>query len=297
MYLFQRIEELMITYQDTRKNIAEFILNERDKILNLSMQEIADYTYTSKATLVRFAKTLGFSGWKAFIRAFIEESVQQDIQYTNINPNFPFDEHDSVERIIHNISSLHMASILDTMDNLEAELVEQAVERMLGASQIVLFGMNPNSFFADLFKWKMITIGRNVVVAKAGEAGLIARSLGENDCAILISYSGSTLKREPVTQLDILLQNNVKLIGITGGSNNYIREHIDCVLTISSRERLYTKISNFSTEESIMVILNVLYSCYFASNYKHNLKYKIENSRVLEAGREATHKGMEEIEE
>lgn len=296
MYLFQRIEELMLTYQDTRKNIAEFILNERDRILKLSMQEIADYTYTSKATLVRFAKTLGYSGWKEFIRAFMEESIHQDTQYTSINPNFPFDEHDSVEKIIHNVSSLHMASILDTMDNLEADLVELAVDRMLGASQIVLFGMNPNSFFADIFRWKMITIGRNVIVAKSGEAGLIASSLGESDCAILISYSGSTLKREPVTQLDILLQNHVKLIGITGGGNNYIREHMDCVLTISSRERLYTKISNFSTEESIMIILNVLFSCYFARNYKENLKYKVERSRSLEAGREATHKEMKEAE-
>lgn len=97
MYLFQKIEELMLIYQDARKNIAEFILNERDRILKLSMQEIADYTFTSKATLVRFAKTLGYSGWKEFIRVFMEESVHQETHYTSINPNFPFDEHDSVK--------------------------------------------------------------------------------------------------------------------------------------------------------------------------------------------------------
>lgn len=296
MYLFQKIEELMLTYQDTRKNIAEFILNERERILKLSMQEIADYTYTSKATLVRFAKTLGFSGWKEFIRAFMDEKAHQDTQYTDINPNFPFDEHDSVQRIIHNVSSLHMASILDTMDTLDADIVEQAVDRLQGASQIALFGMNPNSFFADIFKWKMLTIGRVVTVAKTGEAGMIAHSLGENDCAILISYSGNNQNKEPVTQLDLLLQNNVKLIGITSGGNNYIREHIDCVLSISSRERLYTKISNFSTEESILVILNVLFSCYFARDYQRNLNYKVANARILEAGREASHHDMKEFE-
>lgn len=288
MYLLQRIEELMLVYQDTRKNIAEFILNERDRVLKLSMQEIADYTYTSKATLVRFAKTLGYSGWKEFIRAFAEESVYQKTHYSSINPNFPFREGDSVKQIIHNVSSLHMESILDTMDSLEADIVEQAVDRLISASQIAVFGMNPNSFFADIFKWKMLSIGRLVTVAKAGEAGMIARSLGENDCAILISYSGNNQRKEPVTQLDLLLQNHVKLIGVTGGGNNYIREHVDCVLSISSRERLYTKISNFSTEESILIIMNVLFSCYFARNYESNLKYKIENSRVLETERVAS---------
>ncbi len=296
MYLFQRIEELMLTYQDTRKKIAEFILNEKDRIMKLSMQEIADYTFTSKATLVRFAKTLGFSGWKEFIRAFMEESIHQDNHYTSINPNFPFEETDSVKKIIHNVSSLHMASILDTMDTLEADIVEMAVDRLISARQIAVFGMNPNSFFADIFKWKMLTIGRNVMVARAGEAGMTARSLGEEDCAIIISYSGNNQKKEPVTQLDLLLQNGVKLIGITGSGDNYIRRHVDCVLSISSRERLYTKISNFSTEESILVILNVLFSCYFARNYEANIKYKVDNSRILEASREASYNVMKELE-
>ena len=94
--------------------------------------------------------------------------------------------------------------------------------------------------------------------------------------------------------LDLLKQNKVKLIGITGGGNNYIRERVDCVLSISSRERLYTKISNFSTEESILIILNVLFSCYFARNYEKNLRYKTENSRTLEISREASLKEMKE---
>lgn len=294
MYLFQRIEEVMLTYQDTRRNIAEFVLNERDKVLKMSLQEIADCTYTSKATLVRFAKTLGYSGWREFMREFMEESVYQETHYTSINPNFPFEEGDSVKQIIHNVSSLHMESILDTMDTLDSSEVEKAVDRMISARRIVLFGLDPNSFFADIFKWKMLSIGQVVTVAKTGEAGMLAHAMTDEDCGIIISYSGNNPQKEPLMHLDLLKQNNVKLIGITGGGNNYIRERVDCVLSISSRERLYTKISNFSTEESILIILNVLFSCYFARNYEKNLRYKTENSRTLEISREASLKEMKE---
>jgi DNA-binding MurR/RpiR family transcriptional regulator len=294
MYLFQRIEEVMLTYQDTRRNIAEFVLNERDKVLKMSLQEIADCTYTSKATLVRFAKTLGYSGWREFMREFMEESVYQETHYTSINPNFPFEEGDSVKQIIHNVSSLHMESILDTMDTLDSSEVEKAVDRMISARRIVLFGLDPNSFFADIFKWKMLSIGQVVTVAKTGEAGMLAHAMTDEDCGIIISYSGNNPQKEPLMHLDLLKQNKVKLIGITGGGNNYIRERVDCVLSISSRERLYTKISNFSTEESILIILNVLFSCYFARNYEKNLRYKTENSRTLEISREASLKEMKE---
>ena len=55
-----------------------------------------------------------------------------------------------------------------------------------------------------------------------------------------------------------------------------IRKSLNCVLTMSSRERLYTKISNFATEESIIYILNVLFSCYFAEDYENNKVFKIK---------------------
>lgn len=294
MYLFQQIEEIALLYRDTRKNIAEFVLGEKNKVLNMSMQEIADCNYTSKATLVRFAKTLGFRGWQEFVRAFMEESVYQETHYTSTDPNIPFTEDHSAKEIIHKISSLHMESILDTIDCLDISMLEQAVDRLKSASRIAVFGMNPNSFYGDLFKWKMLSIGCQVIVAKVGEAGMTARTLTSGDCGILISYSGNNPQKEPVTQLQSLLNNNVKLIGITGGGNNYIREHVDCVLTISSHERLYSKISNFSSEESILMILDLLYSCYFARDYQKNLTYKINNSRELESSREASLGNMKE---
>ena len=67
MYLFQRIEEMTIEYQDARSVIAEFLLNEKSHLYQYTMDEIAHLTYTSKPTLVRFAKGLGFHGWKDFI--------------------------------------------------------------------------------------------------------------------------------------------------------------------------------------------------------------------------------------
>lgn len=62
MLLFQRIEELAYKHTDARRTIGEFLLTEKSKIENYSMQEIAEKTFTSKSSMVRFAKALGFSG-------------------------------------------------------------------------------------------------------------------------------------------------------------------------------------------------------------------------------------------
>ena len=140
----------------------------------------------------------------------------------------------------------------------------------------------------------MMTIGRLVEVAPIGEGGMMSSALKENDCAIIISYSGNNKERQPLSFINNLKENKVSIIGITSGGVNYMREQIDCILTISSRERLYSKIAGYTTEESIMHILNIIYSCYFAKNYQENLNYKIKNSRELEQARIASLNNMKE---
>ena len=75
---------------------------------------------------------------------------------------------------------------------------------------------------------------------------------------------------------------------------NLLRQHATCTLSMSSRERLYTKISNFATEESINFILNMLYACYFVRDYDRNLEFKTKASRVLEFQRFSQNSDIQE---
>ena len=69
MTLQQRVEELTMTYgNSSKKVIGEFILRKKGCPNEYTIQEIADETYTSKAALVRFAKSLGYGGWKEFVK-------------------------------------------------------------------------------------------------------------------------------------------------------------------------------------------------------------------------------------
>ncbi|MBE5102319.1 MurR/RpiR family transcriptional regulator [Priestia aryabhattai] len=294
MYLFQKIEEIIMQTNTSNKIIGEFILREKSELHNYSMQNIADLTYTSKPTLVRFAKSLGFSGWKEFMKAFVKEANYEKTNFSNISPNFPFDKTDSTKDIIRKLSSLQVESILDTANLINLEVLEHAVDLLLASNRIVMFGYSPNIYIEELFKRKMMTIGRLVDIAQVGEGRIMSALLKEKDCAIIISYSGNNKDLIPMSFIKTLKENNVSMIGITSGGDNYIREQINCVLTISSRERLYSKVAGFTTEGSIMHILNILYSCYFARNYQENLNYKIKISSEFEQLRSASLNNMKE---
>ena len=75
------------------------------------------------------------------------------------------------------------------------------------------------------------------------------------------------------------------MIALTSLGENYLRKHAAYTFSISSREKLFSKISTFATETSILYILNVVFSVYFRRNYEQNLQQKVGNGRILEAGR------------
>lgn len=285
MKLIQKIEDYTILYKDSRSHIAEFLIQNKDDLNEYSMNDISKQTFSSKATLVRFAKSLGFSGWKELIKTLIEEIRYEEKHYSAISPNIPFDKNDSFQEIIQNISTVQIESINDTADRIDTAALEEAVGKLISANRIVVLGMSPNNLLAEIFRRKMATIGKIVEVAPPGEIGIIAYSLTNKDAAIVISYSGNDVSREPMKFIPDMNSKGVKLIGITSDGYNYMRQEIDTVLTISSREGLYKKISNFSTEESILFILNVLYACFFSKEYIKNYTYKLKNSIKLEESR------------
>lgn len=289
MNLLHKVEEAMMQYGgSSRRSIGDFILKEKNDLHKYSLQEIADQTYTSKAAVVRFAQALGFSGWKEFVKAFTEEQSYQAQHYSNIDANFPFTKDSRRKDIINQLCSLQVESLLDTADLLNEAPLDECAALLLGSRRVAMFGLNPNFALAELFKRKMLSIGRQVELPSQGDVGLLAHSLDKYDCAVIISYSGNSPTTDALSVLPTLKQRNVPIIGITSVGDNLLRQKADYTLSISSYERLYSKISTFGTENSILFILNVLFSICFAADYDANLERKIGTARELESTRRVT---------
>lgn len=294
MNLLHKVEEAMMQYGgSSRRSIGEFILKEKNDLHKYSLQEIANQTFTSKAAVVRFAQAVGFSGWKEFVKAFTEEQAYQAQHYTDIDANFPFTKDSRRQDIINQLCSLQVESLLDTADLLDDAPLDECAALLLGSRRVAMFGLNPNLALAEIFKRKMLSIGRQVELPNLGDVGLLAHSLDKYDCEVIISYSGNT-PTGALSVLPTLQQRHVPVIGITSVGDNLLRQKADYTLSISSYERLYSKISTFGTENSILFILNVLFSICFAADYDANLERKIGTARELESVRQTNEQALKE---
>lgn len=294
MLLSQKLEQIACNNRNSQRSISEFLLKEGKKVGKYSMQRIADETFSSKSTLVRLAQKLGFSGWKEFMEEYQKEVHYLETHKTDVNINLPFTADNTILEIAGNIAAVKQEGIYETMEMLQADILDKAAAALSRARRISVFGNSVNRYLGESFLHKMLMIGYPVVMISQEEERFLAETMGPDDCAVIISYSGNNVDRNPTHMLPVLKEHGVTMIGLTSMGDNMVREFADYVLTIASHEKLYSKIGTFATESSTLFLLDMIFCCCFAKDYEKNLDYKVRTARAVEKRRYSTSRGIRE---
>lgn len=170
--MLQKIRDYATTKQSSKAAIAKFIFDHLHTIEQLSLDDIATASFTSKASVVRFAQSLGYKGWTDFLPALLAERYYSDTHYSDVDHNLPFNQHDDLATIVQKIATIEKESIQDTADKLSADDLDKATEYIKKARRVVLFGLSPNEYLGYLFKRKMLTIGKIIEISHSSEFGL-----------------------------------------------------------------------------------------------------------------------------
>lgn len=282
MLIQQKLERAHLS--DAQQAVMDYFLTQRNKIQNMSISDVAKNTYTSTTTIIRLAKKLGFSGYEEFKKAFVKEVEYLDEHFTEINPNFPFERNDSIQTIASKITQLSIESAQDTLTLINHDQLLKAVQILRNSKNIHLGAISYSLLLGQIFRLDMMRIGRNVNVCDInGEELFLENVVHPSDCIIFISYSGEIDKLCILAKR--LKQKGTKIIVITSIGDNTLKKYSDVVLEVSTREKLYSKIKGYNNENSIKLMLDILYSCYFKTNYDEHLKQRLDISSNGEIGR------------
>ena len=166
MGLLKKIE-LANNFSSVERILGKYVLENGEKVLNMSTKELAKATFTSPASIVRFCRKLEYEGYNDF-----KIALSAQLQYTfdrnsETNPNFPFKKRDtinanypfkgtdSVYTMASNIANLSKESIDITMKNLDLEELRLVVLMITKAKVIDIYGVSGPLRIASDFQYKM----------------------------------------------------------------------------------------------------------------------------------------------
>lgn len=282
MLLQERLETHSFTTSE--KQVVDYLLEQQRNIQNKTTAEIAAATFSSKSTLVRIAKKLNYSGWTALKADFLNELDYLEKSVSCIDANYPFTKRDSLMTIANKIARLEIESIEDTLSLITHDDLRKVVDMIAKSSEINIFAASNNLLVAQEFSHQMSRIKREVKIHSIqGEILFNAYLAKQDSCGLIITYSGETGSLNQVAKL--LVEQNIPVITITSMGENTTARYADAILRLCTREKLYSKISTYSTDAAINYLLNVIYSCVFALDYDANVALKIASSKKIENDR------------
>ena len=271
MKLEKRIE-LCDSMTPLESEIASYILNNKDAVTKLKIQELADILFILKSAIHRFVKKIGFNGFNDLKVSIAKENADLLENNSYINVNYPFQTKDNPRQIAFKLLELYEKAIKDTFEYVDLDQIKAVSQLIDSADVIDVYTHAHNSNIAENFQDKMLTIGKSVNCPSSFyNQRLTVLASDQKHVAIILSYSGKATFILPIVKK--LYEKGVKVIQIGKAGSNYYSQYVTYHLSISDSENNRDRMSQFSSHIAMQYIMDVLYGCIYNEKRKQNTKY------------------------
>lgn len=255
--LLLRIETEMKNMSKGQKSIASYILNNYDKATFMTAAALGKKVGVSESTVVRFAAYLGYSGYPSLQKALqdIVKDKLTTLQRVDMT-NELFKDNDIVESVMN----LDIAKIRMTLEHINREEFNKAVESISNADNIYVLGTRSSfalSQFMTFYLNYMFKHVRNV--NSNSSSGIFDQifKISKNDVFIAIGfprYSMTTIKATRFAK-----DKNATTIAITDRETSPLGESADITLVARSDVISFvdTLVAPLSLINSLIVALAV----------------------------------------
>lgn len=237
--LLGEIKSSFNSFHASEASIANCVLQDPHGTSLLNISQLADFSKTSVASVVRFSKAIGFKGFPEFRRALISEVSRNGFDAQNISElDSGIELEDSIEEVIRKIALADSRAIQTTAERLDVPSFKKVVDAWISAPTIGIFGLASSGYVAMDLQLKLNRQGKNAIAWRDAHTALTSVSLlSKGDCLVAISHSGTTL--DVIGVIEEFKARGVTIVLITNAIRSSATTLADIVLHTSARETTF----------------------------------------------------------
>lgn len=251
--IFSHIRTNYHVLSPTQKQIADFVLNNSDQVILLSLADLAEKCKTSETTILRFLRKLGFDSYQLFRVNMAQDMSNHSVQsiYEEIQVE------DTLDQIRKKVLLSTVTSIQDLDNLISADLLAGVTALFIKADKILFCGVGASGVIAIDAYHKFLRLGFTVSYYNDTHFMSIAcANADEHTLVVAISHSGES--RDILDAVELAKQNKGKVVALTSYTRSSVTKLADFVLPSSSNE---TKFRSDAMVSRILqlVIIDILY--------------------------------------
>lgn len=273
--------QAQLLYNDmgrSEKKVADWLFSHSGEVLPYSISDLASKCDSSEATIVRFSKRLGYSGYQDLKIVLARESEKKVITPT-------ITEGDNCYEIFEKVCNDAYMSLERTKKTLSPESMTRAARVISNAGRVVLIGLGSSAAVAEDASNKFLRAGCNSAAYSDTHMQAIAVSqLHEGDVVIGISQSGTS--RDIVDCLKMARTRGASTISITSKERSPITRQSDISLLTDTEETRHSALGLNSHLARLVVIDALCYKIVYENSLRAfnigETEHELESKRVTD---------------
>ncbi len=273
--------QAQLMYNDmgrSEKKVADWLFSHSGEVLPYSITDLASKCESSEATIVRFSKRLGCTGYQD-LKITLAKEHEKKVIVPMITSQ------DDCFAIFEKVCNDAYMSLERTKKTLSAESMTRATEAISKARRVVLIGLGTSAQVAEDASNKLLRAGCNSsAYADTHMQAVAVSQLKAGDVVIGISQSGSS--KDIVESMKMARAHGATTISITSKERSPIARQSDILLLTDTEETMHSTLGLNSHISRLVVIDALCYKIvYQNSAIAHNVgqsEAELQSKRIIE---------------
>ena len=269
------LESRYAALRPSEQKAADYILAHLSEAGQMTLAQTAQRAGVSQPTVIRLARAVGFTGFRTFQMALIEEQGRRS---SHVMHGYHLTAEETVASVPAHIVSTSIRSLETMLKYISGEMIERCVELIRSAGKIAVFGVENSVVTCRDLCTKLLYLGLPCVFYEdCYLQKIVAGSLTEHDLAIGVSYSGSS--RDTVDVMETARKSGANTIVLTNFRDSRIAQYADVLLCASNEQLLYGD-AIFSRTAQIAIV-DMLYWGVILSDYDRYAAVLDRSSQII----------------
>ena len=237
-----------------QRRLGNYLQNDSSALLLSNVNDLAQAVGVSKATVVRFAKTLGYAGFPELKRD-VQKEMRRKLRAAD-RMKETFAELGDDENIFAKLIKRDIQLLQETLQAASFTDFQKAVEAILHARKVFLIGLNASMALAYILHFRLVRVKKDAhwIFLTGGTSLLEQLSFMEReDCLIAVDFL--QVPREVQTALQHAKKIGAPILGITDFPSSPIAKAADVCLY--AKRGLHTSVNSLTPAFSLVNALAI----------------------------------------
>ena len=213
----------------SEKRIADFMRRSLDEAAFQSAAEIAGQLELSEATMVRFARTLGFESYPA-LREALQENYRHRMTHS-ARLRSRLDDLREAGDIFERMVASEIDYLTEALQTLDRNALNAAVDLLRTHQRVFVFGLGPSVSLVELLQIRLTRAARHVVLLNTSGQEILEPLMLMNSDDLLIAIGFFNLTPTLQMVLDYANQHKTPVILVTDILGPLVGDKADVVLS------------------------------------------------------------------